>query len=201
MTSLRANLFLVALGLSLLGLVMVYSATYREPGRTTCSCAACTWCSGWLVFLVVSRIRYTAWRRYAPALYLVVLVGARAGPHPGDREPRSAARAGGSTSVPMSLQPAEFAKLAAVLVLSCAVARVPAGSGLPFKPLAAVGRALLAGAPRAGFRHLRHPARGRRRRPLGLRAQDAGPGALGRRGHSSRSSGSCCSPPTGASDS
>lgn len=32
MSSLRSNLFLVALGLSMLGLVMVYSATYSEVG-------------------------------------------------------------------------------------------------------------------------------------------------------------------------
>ena len=32
MSSLRANLFLAALGLSMLGLVMVYSATFREVG-------------------------------------------------------------------------------------------------------------------------------------------------------------------------
>jgi cell division protein FtsW len=39
----------------------------------------------------------------------------------------------------LSLQPGEFAKLATVLVLSCAVARVPPGSRLPLRPLAAVG--------------------------------------------------------------
>jgi cell division protein FtsW len=40
---------------------------------------------------------------------------------------------------PLSLQPGEFAKLTAVLVLSCAVAHVPPGSGLPLRSLAAVG--------------------------------------------------------------
>jgi cell division protein FtsW len=40
---------------------------------------------------------------------------------------------------PLSIQPGEVAKLATVLILSCAVARVPPGSGLPAKPLAAVG--------------------------------------------------------------
>jgi cell division protein FtsW len=40
---------------------------------------------------------------------------------------------------PMSIQPAEFAKLAAILVLACALARLPRGSGLPVKPLVAAG--------------------------------------------------------------
>src|ERR671928_134061 len=82
MSSLRANLFLVALGLFMLGLVLVLI-----PG-------------------IGSQIN-----------------GARRWLDVG----------------PMTVQPAEFAKLAAVLVLSCAVARLPAGSGLPFKPLAMVG--------------------------------------------------------------
>ena len=75
MTGLRANLFLVALGLSLLGLVMVYSATYREYGSYYLLLRGGHVVLGVVAFFLASRVRYTAWRRYAPGLYLVVLVG------------------------------------------------------------------------------------------------------------------------------
>ncbi len=74
MSSLRANLFFVALGLSLLGLVMVYSATYRDHGTHFLLVRAMHVAAGVAVFATVSRVRYTAWRRYAPTLYVVVLV-------------------------------------------------------------------------------------------------------------------------------
>jgi cell division protein FtsW len=134
MSSLRANLFLVALGLSLLGLVMVYSAVgtdflFERIGHMVVGVG---------VFVVASRIRYTSWRKYAPALYLVVLAGLILVLVPGiGREINGSWR--WLYIGPVSVQPAEFAKLAAVLVLSCAVARLPSGSGLPFKPLAMVG--------------------------------------------------------------
>ena len=138
MMGLRANLFLTALGLSLLGLVMVYSATYREFGTQYLFVRAGHVAIGVVVFLLVSRVRYTAWRRYAPVVYVIVLVGLVLVLIPG-----IGTEAGGAKRWldlgPVSLQPAEFAKIAAVLVLSCAVARVPPGSGLPLKPLAAVG--------------------------------------------------------------
>ena len=138
MTSLRANLFLVALGLSLLGMVMVYSATYREFGTHYLFLRVGHVALGVLVFLLASRVRYTAWRRYAPGLYAAVLVGLLLVFVPG-----IGAEVGGARRWlglgPLSLQPGEFAKLAAVLVLSCTVARVPPGSGLPARPLAAVG--------------------------------------------------------------
>src|SRR3712207_2759307 len=75
MTGLRANLFLAALGLSLLGLVMVYSATYREFGPHYLYVRTGHVALGVIVFALVSRVRYTAWRKYAPTLYAAVLVG------------------------------------------------------------------------------------------------------------------------------
>jgi cell division protein FtsW len=137
MSSLRSNLFLVALGLSMLGLVMVYSATYSEVGTDFLFIRICHMVLGVAAFFVASRLRYTAWRRYAPALYLIVLVGLVLVLLPGIGTQINGARRWLDVG-PMSLQPAEFAKLAAILVLSCAVARLPHGSGLPVKPLVAV---------------------------------------------------------------
>jgi len=136
--SLRANLFLASLGLSLLGMVMVYSATYREFGAHYLFLRAVHVALGVLVFLLVSKVRYTAWRRYAPGLYVAVLVGLLLVFVPGIGTEIGGARRWLDLG-PLSLQPGEFAKLAAVLTLSCAVARVPQGSGLPVRPLAAVG--------------------------------------------------------------
>jgi cell division protein FtsW len=138
MSSLRANLFLVALGLSLLGLVMVYSATYGEVGTDFLFVRIGHMVLGVAAFFVASRVRYTAWRRYAPALYLIVLLGLVVVLIPGIGTQINGARRWLDLG-PMSIQPAEFAKLAAILVLSCAVARLPHGSGLPVKPLLAVG--------------------------------------------------------------
>ena len=138
MSSLRSNLFLVALGLSLLGLVMVYSATYTEVGARFLFVRIGHMVLGVAAFLVASRVRYTAWRRYAPALYLIVVVGLVLVLVPGIGTQINGARRWLDLG-PMSIQPAEFAKLAAILVLSCAVARLPHGSGLPVKPLVAVG--------------------------------------------------------------
>ena len=138
MTGLRANLFLVALGLSLLGLVMVYSATYREFGSHYLFLRAGQLALGIIAFIVVNRVRYTAWRRYAPGLYVAVLASLLLVLIPGVGIEVAGARRWLDLG-PLSLQPGEFAKLAAVLILSRAVARVPPGSGLPLKPLAAVG--------------------------------------------------------------
>jgi len=134
MSSLRANLFLVALGLSLLGLVMVYSAV----GTGSLFERIVHMVLGVAVFLVASRIRYTAWRKYAPALYVIVLIGLILVLIPGVGSRINGARRWLDLGL-MTVQPAEFAKLAAVLLLSCAVARLPSGSRLPFKPLAMVG--------------------------------------------------------------
>ena len=138
MSSLRANLFLVALALSLLGLVMVYSATYREVGAHYLFVRIGHTVLGVSVFAVASRVRYTAWRRYAPALYLIVLVGLVLVLIPGIGVQINGARRWLDLG-PLDPQPAEFAKLAAVLLLSCAVARLPHGSRLPVMPLVAVG--------------------------------------------------------------
>src|SRR5215210_3953707 len=138
MSSLRSNLFLVARGLSLLGLVMVYSATYSEVGTDFLFERIGHMVLGVAAFLVASRIRYTAWRRYAPALYLIVLVGLVLVLIPAMGTQINGARRWLDLG-PLSVQPAEFAKLAAVLALSCAVARVAHGSSLPLRPLAAVG--------------------------------------------------------------
>ncbi len=138
MTGLRANLFWVALGLSLLGLVMVYSATYREYGPDYLFLRAFHVTLGVVAFFLTSRVRYTAWRRYAPGLYFAVLAGLLLVLSPGIGTEVGGARRWLDFG-PLSLQPGEFAKLTTVLVLSCAVARVPPGSGLPLRPLAAVG--------------------------------------------------------------
>ena len=138
MSSLRANLFLVALGLSMLGLVMVYSATYSEVGTDFLFVRIGHTVFGVAVFFVASRVRYTSWRRYAPALYMIVLLGLILVLIPGIGTQINGARRWLDLG-PMSIQPAEFAKLAAILVLSCALARLPHGSGLPVKPLVAVG--------------------------------------------------------------
>jgi cell division protein FtsW len=138
MSSLRSNLLLVALGLSMLGLVMVYSATYSEVGTDFLFVRIVHMVLGVAAFFLTSRVRYTAWRRYAPALYLIVLVGLVLVLVPGIGTQINGARRWLDLG-PMSLQPAEFAKLAAILLLSCAIARLPHGSGLPVKPLVAVG--------------------------------------------------------------
>jgi cell division protein FtsW len=138
MSSLRSNLFLVALALSLLGLVMVYSATYREVGTDFLFVRTVHMVLGLVAFVAARRVRYTAWRRYAPALYLIVLVGLVLVLIPTVGSQINGARRWLDLG-PLSIQPAEFAKLAAVLALSCAVARLPPGSKLPVKPLLAVG--------------------------------------------------------------
>ncbi|HET7272727.1 MAG TPA: putative peptidoglycan glycosyltransferase FtsW [Rubrobacter sp.] len=138
MSSLRANLFLVALGLSLLGLVMVYSATYRVYGTAFLLERCVHMVLGVAAFVVVSRIRYTAWRKYAPALYLIVLVSLVLVLIPDVGSQINGARRWLDFG-PLTIQPAEFAKLASVLALSCAVARLPHGSRLPVKPVAAAG--------------------------------------------------------------
>jgi cell division protein FtsW len=138
MSSLRSNLFLVALGLSMLGLVMVYSATYSEVGTDFLFVRIAHMVLGVAAFFIASRVRYTAWRKYAPVLYLIVLVGLVLVLVPGIGTQINGARRWLDLG-PMSIQPAEFAKLAAILLVGCAVARLPPGSGLPAKPLAAVG--------------------------------------------------------------
>ena len=138
MTGLRTNLFVVALGLTLLGNVMVYSATSKEYGAYYLILRFVHLVFGVLAFFVTRQVRYTLWRRISPGLYLAVLAGLLLVLIPGaGSEINGARRWIGFGAV--SLQPAELAKLAVVLFLSCAVARTKRGSGLPTRPILAVG--------------------------------------------------------------
>lgn len=138
MALLRTNLFLVALGLSLLGMVMVYSATYRDFGSHFLFVRLWHVALGVTVFALASRVRYTTWQKLAPGLYVGVLVLLVLVLVPGIGVEAGGARRWLDLGL-FSLQPAEFAKIAAVVALSCAVARLPAGCGMPLRPLAAVG--------------------------------------------------------------
>lgn len=138
MRGLRTNLFLVALGLSLLGLVIVYSSTYHEYGTHYLLVRVAHMALAIAAFFVASRVRYTAWKKLAPWAYAGVAVSLALVLIPGIGTQVSGARRWLDLGV-MSVQPAEFAKIAAVLTLSCAVARYRPRSGLPWGPLAAVG--------------------------------------------------------------
>ena len=140
MTGVRANLFFVALGLSLLGVVMVYSATYRfsEPQTAFLVLRLAHLAGGLVVFAVATRIRYTVWRKYSTVLYAVALAGLVLVLIPGIGLEINGARRWLDVGF-MNLQPSEFAKLAVIIYLSCALARLKPGSGLPLEPLAAVG--------------------------------------------------------------
>ena len=136
--TLRTNLFLVVLALSLLGLVMVYSATYREFGAHYLLLRSGHLVLGILAFVVARRIRYTAWRRFAPVLYVAVLVSLVLVLIPGIGMEAGGSRRWFDLGV-ISLQPAEFAKIAATVVLSTAIAGYRPGSMLPLGPLIGVG--------------------------------------------------------------
>jgi cell division protein FtsW len=137
-TGLRTNLFAVALGLSLLGNVMVYSATSRDFGTHFLLVRFAHLALGMIAFFAAKRVRYTSWRTFAPGFYFLVLAGLVLVLIPGIGIEVGGARRWFDLG-PFSLQPAEFAKLAAVLLLSCAVARARTGSGLPAWPVLAVG--------------------------------------------------------------
>jgi cell division protein FtsW len=136
--SLRTNLFVVALALALFGNVMVYSATSKEYGTHYLIVRFAHVALGVLAFLLAKRVRYTSWRRIAPAFYIIVLVSLVLVLIPTLGTEVSGARRWFDLG-PISLQPAEFAKLAAIVLLSCAVARARPGSGLPTRPIVAVG--------------------------------------------------------------
>jgi cell division protein FtsW len=136
--SLRTNLFVVALALALFGNVMVYSATSKEYGTHYLIVRFAHVALGVLAFLLAKRVRYTSWRRIAPAFYVIVLVSLVLVLIPTLGTEVSGARRWFDLG-PISLQPAEFAKLAAIFLLSCAVARARPGSGLPTRPIVAVG--------------------------------------------------------------
>lgn len=134
----RTKLFMVALGLSLLGNIMVYSATSKEYGAHYLLVRFAHLAFGIVAFFAAKRVHYTSWRRIAPAFYILVLVGLVLVliPQVG-AEIRGARR--WFDLGPFNLQPAEFAKLAAILLLSCALARARPGSGVPGWPMVAVG--------------------------------------------------------------
>lgn len=136
--TLRTNLFLVVLALSLLGLVMVYSATYREFGTHYLLLRSGHVVLGIIAFLIARQVRYTAWRRLAPVLYVAVLVSLVLVLIPGIGMEAGGARRWFDLGV-ISLQPAEFAKIAAIVVLSTAIARYRPGSVMPLGPLVGVG--------------------------------------------------------------
>lgn len=136
--TLRTNLFLVVLALSLLGLVMVYSATYREFGTHYLLLRSGHIVLGIIAFLIARQVRYTAWRRLAPVLYVAVLVSLVLVLIPGIGMEAGGARRWFDLGV-ISLQPAEFAKIAAIVVLSTAIARYRPGSVMPLGPLVGVG--------------------------------------------------------------
>lgn len=143
MMKLRTNLLMVALGLALLGLTMVYSATAAQYGPTYLLTHLGHLALGLTVFAVVSRVRYPAWRRLAPWVYGVSLVSLVLVLIPGIGVLAGGARRWLEVG-PISLQPSEFAKLAAIIVLSCAVSKGYArrkGAGLldVSKPLLAIG--------------------------------------------------------------
>jgi cell division protein FtsW len=137
-TALRTNLFAVALGLSLLGNVMVYSATTKEYGTHYLVVRFVHLALGVVAFFAAKQVRYTSWRKMTPVFYFAVLLSLILVLFPGlGTEVRGARR--WFDLGPWSLQPGEFAKLAAVLLLSCAVARARPGSGLPAWPMLGVG--------------------------------------------------------------
>lgn len=138
MSALRTTLFFVALGLALLGTVMVYSATSSDFGAHYLVIRALHVALGIGAFLAASRVRYNSWRKLAPGMYLVVLVSLVAVLVPGLGTEIGGARRWFDLG-PISLQPAELAKLAAVVALSIAVARLTPGSGLPARPLLLIG--------------------------------------------------------------
>src|SRR5215218_7864654 len=140
--ALRTNLFVVVLALSLLGNVMVYSATSKEYGTHYLIVRFAHLALGVIAFFLFKQVRYTSWRKISPWFYLVVIVSLVL-----VLIPFVGTEVGGSRRWfdlgPVSVQPAEFAKLAAILLLSCAVSRARPGPGLPVRPLLAVGLLVL----------------------------------------------------------
>ena len=128
--TLRTNLFVVALALALFGNVMVYSATSKDFGTHYLVVRSAHVAVGVVAFLLAKRVRYTSWRKIAPAFYLIVLASLVLVLFPTFGTEVGGARRWFDLG-PVSVQPAEFAKLAAIFLLSCAVARARPGSGLP----------------------------------------------------------------------
>ena len=148
--SLRTNLFVVALALALFGNVMVYSATAKDFGTHYLVVRSAHVAFGVVAFLVAKGVRYTSWRKIAPAFYLVVLASLVLVLIPAFGTEVGGARRWFDLG-PVSVQPAEFAKLAAIFLLSCGVARARPGTGLPLRPIAGVGLLVLLVFPEPDF--------------------------------------------------
>src|SRR5918996_1112450 len=133
--ALRTNVFVVVLALSLLGNVMVYSATSKEYGTHYLIVRFAHLALGVIAFFLFKQVRYTSWRKISPWFYLVVIVSLVLVLIPFVGTEVGGARRWFDLG-PVSVQPAEFAKLAAIFLLSCPVARARPGSGLPLRPKA-----------------------------------------------------------------
>ncbi len=119
---------------------MVYSATSYEHGTYYLLSRGFHLALGIMAFVITSRVRYTAWRVLTPGVYAVVLLGLVLVLIPGVGTESGGARRWLNIGF-FGLQPSEFAKLAAILLLSCAVSSVRPGSGprAVVRPLGGVG--------------------------------------------------------------
>lgn len=138
----RTNLFVVALALALLGTVMVYSATAAQSGTYLLAVRSAHVVLGVGAFFAARQVRYVLWRKLALPVYIVVLSSLVLVLVPGIGDQINGARRWFDLG-PLSVQPAEFAKLGVVLLLACAVARARPGSGIPAAPMLAVGAVFL----------------------------------------------------------
>jgi len=138
----RTNLFVVALALTLLGTVMVYSATAAQSGTYLLAVRSAHVVLGVGTFFAARQVRYVLWRKLALPVYIIVLSSLILVLVPGIGDQINGARRWFDLG-PLSVQPAEFAKLAIVLLLACAVARARPGSGIPAAPMLAVGTVFL----------------------------------------------------------
>jgi cell division protein FtsW len=138
----RTNLFVVVLALALLGTVMVYSATAAQSGTYLLAVRSAHVVLGVGAFFAARQVRYVLWRKLALPVYIVVLSSLVLVLVPGIGDQINGARRWFDLG-PLSVQPAEFAKLGVVLLLACAVARARPGSGIPAAPMLAVGAVFL----------------------------------------------------------
>src|SRR5437868_15348246 len=97
---------------------MIYSATSRDFGAHYLIVRFAHLALGIVAFFAARRVRYTSWRRIAPSFYLLVLSSLILVLIPGIGIEVHGARRWFDLG-PFSVQPAEFAKLAAILLLSC----------------------------------------------------------------------------------
>ena len=134
----------MCLALALLGNVMVYSATSYDHGTDYLVSRVFHLALGITAFAVTSRVRYTARRVLTPALCAVVMLALVLVLIPGIGIESGGARRWLNIGF-FGLQPSEFAKLVAILLLGCAVSRVRPGSGprAIVRPLGALGLLLV----------------------------------------------------------